>query len=228
MGVTRKGLRMVGVSHVDPEGSNRIRREIRESKPTVVAVELCPQRLATLIEIERGYAKPGFVLQKGGLVGLLITMLEKTAGEKAGVLPGSEMLTAVKEAENTKATVELIDQPILITLQKLSAIPFWEKLKFITEAIKAILSSFSMSKSEITKINADEILREFKNRYPNLSRVLIEERNAYMAERLKDILQRTEGPIIAIVGLGHLTGIAKIMPTDSSKKCLQTYVNSMP
>ena len=228
MGVARKGLRMVGVSHVDPEGSNRIRREIRESKPTVVAVELCPQRLATLIEIERGYAKPGLVLQKGGLVGLLITILEKTAGEKAGVLPGSEMLTAVKEAENIKATVELIDQPILITLQKLSAIPFWEKLKFITEAIKAILNSFSMSKSEITKINADEILREFKNRYPNLSRVLIEERNAYMAGRLKDILQRTEGPIIAIVGLGHLTGIAKIMPNDSLKKCLQTYVNSMP
>lgn len=218
MEVTRKSLRMIGVTHIDPEGPNRIKREIREFKPAIVAVELCPLRLASLIEIERGHAKPGLAFKKGGMVGLLITILEKTAGEKTGVLPGSEMLTAIKEAEKIKAAVELIDQPISITLQKLSAIPFWEKLKFITEAIKAVLSLALISKNEITKINADEILNEFKTRYPSLHRILVEERNAYMAERLKNILKRTEGPIIAIIGLGHLTGITKIMANDSSKK----------
>lgn len=214
MGVARKALRIIGVSHVDPEWFNRIQHEIRESKPNVVAVELCPQRLATLRRIEKGYCRSGLAFKIGGMIGLLIALLEKTAGEKTGVLPGSEMLTAIREAENIKAAVEPIDQPILITLQKLSIIPFWEKVKFMVDAIKAILSLVLISKNEITRINTDEILKEFKTRYPNLHRILVEERNAYMAKRLKDILQQTQGIVVAIVGLGHSTGIAEIMAKE--------------
>ncbi|MBS7643475.1 TraB/GumN family protein [Candidatus Bathyarchaeota archaeon] len=214
MGVVHKSLRIIGVSHVDPDGLNRIQHEIRESKPSVVALELCPQRLAALKNIEKGYGRSGLAFPIGGIIGLLIALLEKTAGERTGVLPGSEMLTAIKEAENIKATVEPIDQPILITLQKLSTIPFWEKVKFTTDAIKTLLSLVLASKNEVTKINTTEILKGFKTRYPNLHRILVEERNAYMTKRLKNILQQAKGLVVAIIGLGHLTGITEIMAKE--------------
>lgn len=51
-----------------------------------------------------------------------------------------------------------------------------------------------------------------KKRYPSVYRVLVEERNIYMAKRLANIATHyPDANIIAVVGAGHEQEIAKLL-----------------
>src|SRR5881628_418281 len=49
----------------------------------------------------------------------------------------------------------------------------------------------------------------FRRRYPELSRLLIDVREEYMAVRVKNLLDGSVGVVVVVVGLGHLRGLAK-------------------
>jgi len=58
-----------------------------------------------------------------------------------------------------------------------------------------------------------ELIAEIKMRYPNVYRVLVKERNEFMAEKLANIIrQYPEENVIAVVGAGHekeMAGLVK-------------------
>ena len=59
-----------------------------------------------------------------------------------------------------------------------------------------------------------ELLEQVKEKYPNVYKVLVEERNSYMAKRLNRLMQDYRS-VIAIVGAGHVSDIIEEI------KCLQ-------
>jgi len=58
----------------------------------------------------------------------------------------------------------------------------------------------------------DKLISDVKKRYPNVYRVLIKERNEYMARRLAEIKKHyPEDNIIAVVGAGHEKEIGQLL-----------------
>ena len=47
-----ESLRILGTAHISSESVELVRNQIEEWKPELVAVELCPSRMAALIEPE--------------------------------------------------------------------------------------------------------------------------------------------------------------------------------
>jgi pheromone shutdown protein TraB len=197
-------LTIIGTMHVDKSSVERVRKAVLERKPEVVAVELCENRFRAL---SRGTGGPPTIFHQD-LLAWLLSLLEKTFGAKTGVFPGFEMLEAAREAEGIGAKVELIDMPIEWIVQKIQSIPLGEKVRLIYDSVIAILSLiFQRRAGERLSVNLKELMEEFRQKYPALHKYLVEERDKYMGERLKSILNETTGTVLAVVGLGHVEGL---------------------
>ena len=171
----------------------------------MVAVELDEERLGALRDPDRGKLESPI---RTGLLPWLLALLERSVGSLTEVFPGSEMLEAVDEAERVGAKTIMIDKPIDSILEEIRKVPLLEKLKIGFDALVALFAiTTKRNTTELTKTGFDSLLAEFGVKYPTLFRILVKDRDQYMADRLQRILDSTTGPVIAIVGFGHVDGI---------------------
>lgn len=207
-----KNLTIIGTSHIAQESVDQVKDFIAHQKPDIVAVELDRSRLAALLEKKR--SKPSLKdIKRIGFQGFLFSLIggwiERKLGEKVGVAPGSEMLSAVKLAQQSGSQVALIDQDIAITLKRFSTAFSWkEKWRFFVDILKGMLWKKSLITFDLRKVPSEklikQLIKEVKVRYPNMYHVLVQERNEVMAQRLAKIMQDfPEKGILAVVGAGH-------------------------
>lgn len=142
----------------------------------------------------------------------MIALLEKTVGDVTEVFPGTEMMEAVDAARNAGSRVFLIDKPIRQILNDIRRVPFLEKLRIGADVVIALFAVQTKCRgSEILKPTFEQLMTEFEKKYPTLSRILVDDRDRYMADRLQEILNSTSGRVVAIVGFGHVRGISRIL-----------------
>lgn len=87
----------------------------------------------------------------------------------------------------------------------------------LKKKIMIILSSFLSifyRKGEIEKkikeFKSDEFMEELEKHFPEIKKILIDERNEYMAENLKNYAKKYD-KIVAIVGEGHIKGLKDLL-----------------
>ena len=145
------------------------------------------------------------------LVQMFLAYMQKKIGDEMGVKPGSEMLAAIEIAQKTGARIALVDRDVGITIQRFwSAMGFLEKVKLIGSLIPAALSWDNKEKIDIETITKEDIvsqmISEFRKISPGAAKVLVDERDAYIARNLVQLSK--EGRVLAVVGAGHREGIA--------------------
>ena len=203
-------LTLIGTAHVSKKSVEEVERTIEELKPDAVAVELCPRRFSTLVKGEIPDISVSDVVKRGdaflALFQFMLAYYQKKIGKELGVKPGEEMITAVRKAREIGADVLLIDRDFGITFKRLwQSMSFVEKLKMVWNVVK---SFFSEDESDIEEIlsDVDYLLMEFKKIVPNAGKVLVDERDAYMAHNLIKAMEKYDN-IVAVVGAGHKKGI---------------------
>lgn len=212
-------LKIIGTSHISPESLKKVEQTILDKKPQIIAIELDAKRLYALIN--KGKERISFRdIRKVGLKGWLFAIIgawaEKKLGAKVGVAPGSEMLKAVAAAQHIGAKIALIDQDINITLQRFSKALTWkEKFTFAADLFKGVVLKKGVQ-FDLEKVPSQKVIKtlidDVKKRYPNVYKVLVEERNEYMAKRLATLIKlHPEEEIIAVVGAGHEREIRKLL-----------------
>ena len=150
---------------------------------------------------------------QGFLFNLLGAWAEKKLGEKVNILPGSEMKAAIELAKTEKIKIALIDQDIRITLKNLSKnITLKEKLTFFKDLFLSMFTNKNKINIDLTKVPEKDfikkIIKEVKEKYPNIYKVLVEDRNKIMAAKLITLMNYNK-PILAIVGAGHEEDLIK-------------------
>ena len=211
-------LTIIGTSHISPESVELVRKTILLEKPTIVAVELDTRRYYHLISKDKEKVSPLQAIKTVGFTGFLVTLLgawaEKKLSELTGSSPGTEMLSAIKAAKKTDATVAFIDRDIAITLKRLSQkITTKEKFTFLWDLITSPFKRKKIS-FDLNKVPSEELIStlmiELRKKYPHVYAVLIKERDEYMAKVLNK-LKQNDTKIIAVVGAGHEKGIIKYL-----------------
>jgi pheromone shutdown protein TraB len=195
-------LMLIGTAHViDLESP--LERYIREFDPSAVALELDRERWFALNSNKKRSGGPIFVR--------LLARLQEYLGETFGSSPGSEMLAAAKIARFIGAEVNLIDKPILPTLKEAwRTMPWSEFWSLISDSLVSLVGggNLNLNKSMITGDFTKE-LDEFSLKYPSIKFHLIDRRDSYMAANLVKLFRRKNyDKIVAIVGEGHLDGMA--------------------
>lgn len=204
-----KNLTLVGTSHISKESVKEVEEVILHQQPDVVAIELDKKRFLALKEKNPKQRYGLNEIKRFGVKGFVFALIgqyvEKKLGARVGVAPGSEMLKAVEIAQNVKSKVAFIDQPIDITLQRFSKALTWkEKSRFIYDILKNIVKQEKIE-FDLNKVPKQELIDKMmdivKKRYPNFYKVLVTERNEYMAKHLYKLMQ--EYKVVAVVGAGH-------------------------
>ena len=178
-------------------------------KPAVVAVELDHDRLQGLLEPPVDQLKA----LGGGTSSLLYRLLavnQQKLARSYAMRPGEEMLTAVKTGWELGARVVLIDvKPKGLLRKAWRRASLKEKLRLLFELFRLQVASPEMLVAEIDSHEGDftDPLKEFALAFPSFKPQLIDKRDHVMARRLERLME-LHGSVAAVVGGGHLEGLA--------------------
>lgn len=223
-----KNLVLVGTSHIAKQSVEEVKKTFLELKPDIVGIELDKQRLLGLLSKKREKVNPFQAIKVVGLKGYIFSLIgewiEKKLGKIVGVKPGADMLEAVKLARINQVPLALIDQDIKIVLKKISKeLTFKEKWTFVKEIIGGIFTRKPKFTFDLNKVPEQKLIRKMvghlKKNYPTLHKILIEERNEFMANKLSILMQKNpEKKIMAVVGAGHEEEIIGIIQRLEKKQ----------
>jgi len=232
----RKYLTIIGTAHVSQDSVEEVKDAIYEQYPEVVAIELDKGRYERVMKEQSGIEEDEKIsaskIIKENKVGLfvasgILTYIQSKIGEDVDVKPGSEMIGAIEAANEIGAKIVLIDRDINITLQRaLNETSLWEKLKFMFSAVASLFASDEDLKDieELKEQDTlDEIMEYFKEVSPGAYKVLVKERDAYLANSLLNI---EEEHVIAVVGAGHKEGINRYLDNPEEIPPIETLMNT--
>lgn len=229
----------LGTSHVSSESISQIKETIDSFKPDIVCVELDRQRLSGLLKKEKPSYSPKLIFELG-LFGYLFAVVgaitQRKFGNMVGTIPGEDMLTAVSVAREQKISVALIDQPIRITMQRISqSFSIKYVFTFISEFFRGIfqskkmkkelgIESFSLAKAP-TKEFVHSALKYLEKKYPAFYQAILVERNEYMFERIKRLSDLNPNfKLLVVVGAAHVPGMQELVRNHYKSSSAQKLV----
>ena len=209
-------LRLVGTAHVSTQSVDLVRRQIEEWGPDLVAVELCPSRMAALTEPDSLESEDLLKIINEGKSAMILLQSalaaqQRRMGIAAGEQPGAELLAAIEAAEHAGIPIEMIDRDVVVTLRRA-----WARMGLIEKwrVLNALLWEEDEDEDEDVSIEEmlgdsdllSKLLEDAREVAPNAGEVLIDERDAFLAGRIQQI--RGKGRILVVIGAGHLSGVA--------------------
>ena len=223
-----KKVILVGTAHVSRESAQEVGDTILEEKPDTVCVELCPSRYQSIRQKERWQQtdivkvikeKKSFLL----LSNLLLASFQKRIAKKFDINPGAEMINAIETAEKVGAEIHLADRDIGTTLSRTwRAMGLWSKVKLMFQLILSLGEVEDIKEEDIEKMKQEDVLEsllaEVGKSLPVLKDILIDERDQYLADKIKNAPGKK---IVAVVGAGHVPGIKKYWNKDINIQALE-------
>jgi pheromone shutdown-related protein TraB len=205
---------LVGTAHISRESVDLVRRVIEHEQPDAVCVELDQGRYEALSQ-EKSWESLDLreVIRRRQLATLMANLVlasyQKRLGGMLGVAPGSELLEAVRAAEARSIPVSLCDRDIRATLRRAwHSLSWWRKSWLFSSLAASLFERPDLSEADLTELRQQDVLselmRELGEEMPELKRVLIDERDAYLSRKILD----TDGrKLVAVVGAGHVEGM---------------------
>lgn len=225
--VERDGVRytLLGTAHVSQASVEAVERAIESGRFDAVAVELDAQRLQALTNPD-ALAKLDLVevIRKGRVAlfaaNLALAAYQRRLAEQLEIEPGAELKRAVVMANERNLPVHLIDREVGLTFKRASQrLGFFGKIKLVMGLGAGLFASEEVGEDEIEKLKQGDMLEasfgEFASESPALYETIIGERDRYMATRLREVHDTAQREVLAVVGAGHLAGLAKYLETDT-------------
>jgi pheromone shutdown-related protein TraB len=213
---------VLGTAHVSRESVDLVRAAIAELRPDAVCVELDEKRYEALARPERFEALDlREVIKSRQLatlgLNLALASYQRSLGVALGVKPGAELLEAARCAEAEGIPVSLCDRDVRVTLRRAwRALSFWKRWLLVGTFSAAIFEREELSEEDLRELRRTDVLsrllQELGEAFPGLKTVLIDERDAYLAERIRETPGRR---LLAVVGAGHVEGLVKALESGT-------------
>lgn len=212
---------IVGTAHISRQSADLVRQVIEYEKPDTVCIELDEKRYKSLSEKNRWENLDlKQIIKEKQLSTLIINPVlasyQKKLGEKLGVSPGTELLEAVNTAKENNIPIELCDREVRITLRRAwHSMSFWQKIKFLTGGLAGIFEKQELTEENLAELRSKDVLSEMMDELgkamPVLKKVIIDERDQYIAQKMKNV---NGEKVISVVGAGHISGIVKALESN--------------
>lgn len=212
---------LVGTAHVSLESIDDVRKTVEMVEPDAICVELCQGRYEAFTRPDAWRKMDVFKVIKEGKAALLLSQLIMSAfykriGDRLGVRPGADMLEGVRLARERGVELALVDRDVQVTLKRLwRGLSFWNKLKLLFMILTSAVAEPDIDRQAVDDLKQsgrlDDVMSEFAKAFPAAKQTVIDERDVYLAQKIRE----TEGErVVAVVGAGHVPGIARAIDTD--------------
>jgi len=215
-----KKILLIGTAHVSRESADLVQETIEAEQPETVCVELCDSRYQSIRRKDQWRnmnilkvikEKKAFLL----LANLLLASFQRRIAARLDIQPGAEMLAAIESAENIGANLVLADRDIRTTLSRTwRAMGWWGKIKVLFQLTLSLGDVDQITEADVENMKQEDMLHsllsEVGKSLPALRMILIDERDQYLAQKIKTA---PGDHIVAVVGAGHVAGIKKYWDT---------------
>jgi len=212
---------LIGTAHVSKKSAELVKEVIDTEKPDSVCVELDQQRYQSIQEGNKWREMDIFKVIKEKkasllLMNLAISSFQKRMAIELGVQAGQEMIQGIQSAKENDAKLVLADRNIQVTFSRIwGNLGLKGKALLLSQIIYGIFSKESISEEELEKMKSqdmlDSMLKEFTEAFPRLKTPLIDERDQYLAQKIK---KAPGEKVVAVLGAAHVPGITKQIHKD--------------
>ncbi|MCM3588193.1 TraB/GumN family protein [Mesobacillus maritimus] len=212
---------LIGTAHVSKKSAELVKEVIDMEKPDSVCVELDQQRYQSIQEGNKWREMDIFKVIKEKkasllLMNLAISSFQKRMAKELGVQAGQEMIQGIQSAKENDAKLVLADRNIQVTFSRIwGNLGLKGKALLLSQIIYGIFSKESISEEELEKMKSqdmlDSMLKEFTEAFPRLKTPLIDERDQYLAQKIK---KAPGEKVVAVLGAAHVPGITKQIHKD--------------
>jgi len=230
----KQTIYVLGTAHVSQESINDVEKLIKKINPGLVCVELCESRYNSFRDKKRWEKLDIVQVIKEKKIYLLMSSVilsafQKKLGDDNKVKPGAELMAAVQIAEDTKKPLELIDRDVQVTLKRTwQALGYFTKMFAFSELLTSLFYSGGVDNKEIEKMKNKDALESLFDSLPTrmskVKEIIVTERDKYLSQKLKDSANAypKAKKILAVVGAGHLPGIAQYFSQEQDIASLET------
>lgn len=233
--VDDKEVILVGTAHISQDSVDTVLRTIDELLPDCVCVELDPQRYQSLIN-QKGWESLNLkeVIKKGQipflLANLALSSYQKRMGLHTGVKPGAELAAAAQNAEERGMELELVDRNIRTTLLRVwRKTGLWNKMKVMAALFASLFEKQELDEAELSRLRESDtlsnMLEEMGELLPSVKKILVDERDTYMAYHIRNAPGEK---VMAVIGAAHLPGIVQQLQGEEISPETIAEITSIP
>ena len=207
---------LIGTAHVSKESVDEVVEAVKSETPNCVAIELDEQRYEAMKNPESWRELDIVKVLKEGrgfllIANLVLSSYQKRMGADVGIKPGDEMRAAIKAAEDLSIPAVMVDRPIQVTLRRAWARnSLWGKCKLLATLLSSAFEKEEITPEQIENLKSsnemDSMMSELSDYLPAVKRVLIDERDMYLATSIWNAKGKK---VVAVLGAGHLPGVEK-------------------
>jgi len=220
-------LTLLGTAHVSRASADAVAELLASGEYDAVAVELCPSRYNAVIDPDALARMDLFsvIRQRRAymvVASLALAAYQQRLADQFGIEPGAEQRAAIRLARERHLPVLLVDREIGVTLRRVSAsLPWWKRMGLFSGLLATMLSREQVSEEEIERLKEGDVLEttfaEFAEDRAELYRPLIDERDRYIAARLREEIARDgHANLLVVLGAGHLKGVVRYLTEEGA------------
>jgi len=209
-----KELILIGTAHVSRQSAIQVKEVIERERPDSVCIELDAQRYQSVMESSKWKETDIFKLIKEKkatllLMNLAISSFQNRLAKQFDIKPGQEMIQGIESAKEIDANLVLADRNIQITFSRIwHNLGLMGKAQLLNSVVFSIFSKETISEDDLEKMKSQDtlnaVLAEFTESFPKLKKPLIDERDQYLAQKIKEA---PGDKVVAVLGAAHVPGI---------------------
>lgn len=218
---------LIGTAHVSKQSAEQVKEVIEAERPDSVCVELDEQRYESIRNKNKWKDMDIFKVIKERkatllLMNLAISSFQKRMAKQFGIEAGQEMIQGIESAKEVGADLVLADRNIQITFARIwNNVGFWGKAQLLSQVFFSIFNKEEITEEELEKMKNQDtinaILKEFTESFPKLKTPLIDERDQYLAQKIKEAPGEK---VVAVLGAAHVPGIMEEIHKEHDLKRL--------
>ena len=225
--VGKNCVTLLGTAHVSRASADKVKELLETGNFDAVAVELCPSRYHAIVNPDALAGMDLFQVIRQGKAPMVVASLalgayQQRLAEQFGIVPGAEMRAAIEMATHGKLPLLLVDREVGVTLRRIyRSVPWWRRFELMAGLLASVLTRDRVTEEEVERLKEGDVLEttfaQFAAQAQDLYRPLIDERDRYMAARLRQELAAAQhGRVLVVLGAGHMAGLRNYLEHDSA------------
>ena len=218
-----KDITLIPTAHVSKESAEFVARTIDEIQPDCICIELDQDRYNTMTDPKK-YRETNItkIIKEKKVTFMLVNMIlgnyQRKLAKDLGSNSGAEMKVGIDKSKELNIPLVLADRNIQTTFKRIwASMNGMDKIKMVSMIISSAFDDEEISEEDLANLQKEDILnsalKEVKEAYPNITSVLVDERDKYLCHKIRNAPGNN---IVAILGAAHTVGMQKYFDEEYS------------